>query len=156
MLAAARLSRLRYWNGLWFWLLHAPVATDTVCCGIFQCSSLAATQVISDSCPCAYPGIIRTSRYRGSSPIVFTLRNQDKEAGVSLIKLARKMDTGDILTQAAVDIGNKKYYYRDLEALLAEVAAEESVKVLQDFRQYEVMCIYKWRDCRRFMTRISS
>jgi methionyl-tRNA formyltransferase len=79
------------------------------------------------------------NRYRGSSPIIFTLRNQDKETGVSLIKLAKKMDTGDILTQAVVDIEDKKYYYRDVECLLADVAIEESVKVLQDFRHYEVV-----------------
>ena len=44
-------------------------------------------------------------RYRGASPIQFTLLNGDEIGGVSIIYVDREMDAGDILAQQEVPVG---------------------------------------------------
>ena len=70
---------------------------------------------------------------------MYTIKNQDKEAGVSLIKLAKEMDTGDIISQTSVDLCDKKYYYHELETLLAGKAVDECEKVLNNFAHFMVI-----------------
>jgi len=43
-------------------------------------------------------------RYRGSGPIQWALLNGDKETGVSIIEVARKLDAGDIFCQVRMPI----------------------------------------------------
>lgn len=43
-------------------------------------------------------------KYRGASPIVCAILNQEKQTGVSVQKIALKADTGDILQQKVVEI----------------------------------------------------
>ncbi len=45
-------------------------------------------------------------KYRGSAPIQWAIANGDRETGVSIIYLAKKMDAGDILRQAVHPIGD--------------------------------------------------
>ncbi|MHC4692911.1 MAG: methionyl-tRNA formyltransferase [Planctomycetota bacterium] len=44
-------------------------------------------------------------KYRGAAPINWAIIEGEKQTGVSIIALAEKMDAGDILSQAATDIG---------------------------------------------------
>jgi methionyl-tRNA formyltransferase len=44
-------------------------------------------------------------KYRGAAPINWAIINGEKQAGVSIITLAEKMDAGDILAQSKTDIG---------------------------------------------------
>ena len=43
-------------------------------------------------------------KYRGASPVQWTLLNGDQETGITIFELNEKMDEGDILTQKKVDI----------------------------------------------------
>jgi len=43
-------------------------------------------------------------KYRGASPIAFSLLNGDKKTGVSIIRLTNKMDAGPILLQKEIEI----------------------------------------------------
>ena len=61
------------------------------------------------------------------------------ETGISLIQLAKQMDCGNILSQTTLNLKNKKYFYHELESLLANLAADESRKVLQNFSYYSVL-----------------
>ncbi|MEE8823895.1 methionyl-tRNA formyltransferase [Lentilactobacillus sunkii] len=43
-------------------------------------------------------------KYRGGAPVQYSIMNGDKETGISLIYMVKKMDAGDILAQKAVKI----------------------------------------------------
>ncbi len=43
-------------------------------------------------------------KYRGASPVQWTLLNGDQETGITIFELNEKMDEGDILTQKKIDI----------------------------------------------------
>lgn len=43
-------------------------------------------------------------KYRGGAPIHYALWNGDKETGISIIYMTKKMDAGDILSQRAIEI----------------------------------------------------
>lgn len=43
-------------------------------------------------------------KYRGGAPIHYALWNGDKETGISIIYMTKKMDAGDILSQRAIQI----------------------------------------------------
>jgi len=43
-------------------------------------------------------------RHRGSAPIQWTIIKGDQEAGVTIMKIAEEMDTGDILLSESVDV----------------------------------------------------
>lgn len=43
-------------------------------------------------------------QYRGGAPIQYSILNGDKETGITIMYMAKKMDAGDIITQAAIPI----------------------------------------------------
>jgi methionyl-tRNA formyltransferase len=45
-------------------------------------------------------------RYRGAAPVNWAIINGEKETGVSIIRLAEKIDSGDIIAQAKTEIGD--------------------------------------------------
>ena len=45
-------------------------------------------------------------KYRGGAPIQYAIMNGDQETGVSIIYMVKKMDAGDIITQASMPITN--------------------------------------------------
>lgn len=47
-------------------------------------------------------------KYRGASPIAWSVLNGDKETGVTIMQMAEGMDTGDILYQKAIEIDKKE------------------------------------------------
>ncbi len=62
-------------------------------------------------------------KYRGGSPLVWTMINGEKEAGLSLFSFTRGMDEGDIWAQAAVPI-EREDYISDVLCKLEEKAVE--------------------------------
>lgn len=44
-------------------------------------------------------------KYRGSSPIQWTVVNGEKESGITIMRTAYKMDSGDIILQVKTDVG---------------------------------------------------
>jgi len=45
-------------------------------------------------------------KYRGGAPVHYSIMNGDKETGVTIMRMIKKMDAGDILTQEAIPISN--------------------------------------------------
>ncbi|MBM6869571.1 methionyl-tRNA formyltransferase [Pseudoflavonifractor phocaeensis] len=68
-------------------------------------------------------------KYRGSAPINWAILNGDKETGVTIMHMAHDLDAGDIIAQAATEIGPDE----DAESLydrLAVLGAELLGRVL--------------------------
>ena len=63
-------------------------------------------------------------KYRGTTPIETTLLNGDDETGVSIMRLAKEMDAGNVLAQASVKITTettKQSLYEELSTLGAKL-----------------------------------
>ena len=43
-------------------------------------------------------------KYRGGAPIQYSVLNGDKETGVTIMEMVKKMDAGDIFAQKALPI----------------------------------------------------
>jgi len=80
--------------------------------------------------PRLYPLNIHASllpKYRGSSPINWAVINGDKETGISIIRIDRFMDSGDILLRRKIRIAeddNSETLRAKLEALAARTIIE--------------------------------
>jgi len=71
-------------------------------------------------------------RYRGASPIHSALLNGDKETGITLIKMDRTMDTGNIIQKSALPIGINDTFL-ELHDRLAVLSAALCIQFLADF-----------------------
>ena len=71
-------------------------------------------------------------KYRGASPVESAILNGDKETGISIQKMEYKMDTGPIIAQEKVEIGNEEKA-GDLRKRLIKIGGELLVKILPDF-----------------------
>ena len=68
-------------------------------------------------------------RWRGASPIEYTLLNGDKEAGITIFKLIEKMDAGPIIFQDSIAIDNK-INKDDLTTKLNNIGKKSLIKIL--------------------------
>jgi len=68
-------------------------------------------------------------RYRGAAPIPNTILNGDTHGGVSIIRVAPRMDSGDILGQLRVAVGERETA-GELAQRLSEAAAGLTLAVL--------------------------
>jgi methionyl-tRNA formyltransferase len=70
-------------------------------------------------------------KYRGASPVESAILNGDRETGVTIQKMAYKMDSGPILAQEKVMIDNTEKA-PELRARLIQIGAELLIKILPD------------------------
>ncbi|HEX7586556.1 MAG TPA: methionyl-tRNA formyltransferase [Patescibacteria group bacterium] len=68
-------------------------------------------------------------RYRGPSPIQNVLLNGEKETGITIILMDEKIDTGEIISQKAVEIG-KDENASELSEKLSKIAAQLLLETL--------------------------
>lgn len=73
-------------------------------------------------------------KYRGASPIQFALMNGDKETGVTLMKVDKEMDHGDIISTAVCNITNDDIEPK-LREKLAKIGAELLIKELKFIKE---------------------
>ncbi len=73
-------------------------------------------------------------RYRGAAPIQWAIANGEKETGITVQRMALKMDSGPILTQRKVDIGpdDRASEVFDRLAHLGGPALEEALELLAE------------------------
>lgn len=69
-------------------------------------------------------------RYRGAAPINHAIMNGDKETGVTTFFLQHEIDTGDVICQERLDIGDKESA-GELHDRLMKLGAEVTLKTLQ-------------------------
>jgi methionyl-tRNA formyltransferase len=72
-------------------------------------------------------------KYRGASPVQFTVLNGDKETGVTLILMTEKIDQGPIVAQLKIKIEEQKIFCQDLERKLADLGADLLIKTIPDW-----------------------
>lgn len=71
-------------------------------------------------------------KFRGAAPINYAIINGEKETGVTTFFLNKTVDTGEIIAQRKVEIGNKDFgeLYNELKFLGAELVLE-TVKMIE-------------------------
>ncbi len=72
-------------------------------------------------------------KYRGASPIQTAILNGDKETGVSLMKMAKKMDAGAVYSQFKTAIKNENT--QELSGLLSQLTAKETPNAIHAIGQ---------------------
>lgn len=75
--------------------------------------------------------------YRGAAPIQRCIINGEKETGITIMHMAKKMDAGDIISMEKVMIG-PEMTYGELEAELCRVGSALLLKTIHDFEKGEV------------------
>jgi methionyl-tRNA formyltransferase len=69
-------------------------------------------------------------KYRGASPIQYSILNGDKEAGVTIIKMSLKVDAGPILAQEKFILDRPDYTAPELAEILSGIGADLLIKVI--------------------------
>jgi methionyl-tRNA formyltransferase len=69
-------------------------------------------------------------RWRGPSPIQYTILNGDKRAGVTIILMDEKMDHGDIVANSKFKIRNSKITYGELLKDLANLGVKLLIETI--------------------------
>lgn len=76
-------------------------------------------------------------KYRGSSPIESAILNGDEKTGVSLMKLSKEMDAGDVYSQEEIEL-SKTETASDLYKTCGEIGAEMLVQDLPKIISSEI------------------
>jgi methionyl-tRNA formyltransferase len=79
-------------------------------------------------------------KYRGASPIQTAILNGDQETGVTIIKMDKGVDTGDIISQEKIKISHNDTA-QTLHNKLAKLGAELLVKTLPDYIRGKIKLI---------------
>ena len=69
-------------------------------------------------------------RWRGPSPIQYTILNGDTETGVTIMKMDEKMDHGPIVSSIKYQVSSIKIIYRELHDELAKAGAKLLIETL--------------------------
>ncbi len=68
-------------------------------------------------------------KWRGAAPIQRSIMNQDKETGISLMKITPKLDAGPVMMKSKINI-TKKTNFEELSEILSNLGAEMTLKAL--------------------------
>jgi methionyl-tRNA formyltransferase len=77
-------------------------------------------------------------KYRGPSPIQYTILNGDKETGVTIIKMTEEVDAGDIVASARHEVGSMKITSEELEKELANLGAKLLIETIPKWLKREI------------------
>ncbi|KAI8822949.1 formyl transferase [Fimicolochytrium jonesii] len=76
-------------------------------------------------------------KYRGAAPLQYTILNDDRESGVSIIELdEKKFDVGRIVKQSRIDVPPNTFLM-DLHDRLGNLGAEDLLTVVEDLETYK-------------------
>jgi len=87
------------------------------------------------SCLNVHPSLL--PRWRGPSPIQFSILEDDDKTGISIIKMTEKVDAGPILAQKEIKIGGKETY-NTLHNKLAGLGAELLIETISKWIKGEI------------------
>lgn len=73
-------------------------------------------------------------KYRGASPVNQAILNGDSETGVSIMRIVKKLDAGDVFYSKGVEVAQKNAV--ELMSELAILGAEMIVTVLADYEKF--------------------
>lgn len=97
-------------------------------------------------------------KYRGGAPIQYAIMNGDRKTGISLMKMEKSMDTGDVLFSSVVNIDsedNLETLTKKLQASAANLVSENILRLFnKDFTskaQKDNLATFAWnikqKDC---------
>ena len=75
-------------------------------------------------------------KYRGANPIQRAIINGEKETGITIMKMDKGMDTGDMLLKGKIDI-DQQITYGELEEKLSVMGAELIIEYLENMEKYQ-------------------
>ena len=75
-------------------------------------------------------------KYRGASPIQTTILNGDEETGVTIMKVAQAVDSGDIIIQKRIELNGE--YYKELEEKLGILGGEMICEVINNYEKGKI------------------
>jgi len=78
------------------------------------------------------------SRWRGSSPIQFTILNNERETGVTIILMDEKVDHGPIIANEKLKMKNEKLTYEELLRELANLGAVLLIETIPKWLNGEI------------------
>lgn len=73
-------------------------------------------------------------KYRGAAPIQHSIIAGEKETGVTIMQMAKKMDAGDIITTASVPISHEMTY-GELTKALCDVSKAPLLEVIKSYSE---------------------
>lgn len=73
-------------------------------------------------------------KYRGASPVVQALLNGDELVGTTIMKIAQRLDSGDILSQQSIQLKGSENTL-DVSQSLAELSATMTLQVLTEIER---------------------
>lgn len=73
-------------------------------------------------------------KYRGAAPIQAAIIHGEKESGITIIHMVKKMDAGNMIVQNKVAIG-PEMTYGELENALIKLGSENLVHVIKEFER---------------------
>ncbi len=76
-------------------------------------------------------------KWRGAAPIQRSILAGDNETGITIMRMNRELDSGNILSQAKIKI-TQKTNFSDLENSLSIIGANELMKVLKNFSENKI------------------
>ncbi len=76
-------------------------------------------------------------KYRGAAPIQWAILNGEKETGITIMKMDAGMDTGPILLQKAIPIGDEETF-GELYERMAHLGAELLLKAITGLKNGEI------------------
>ncbi|MGE3279005.1 MAG: methionyl-tRNA formyltransferase [Candidatus Altimarinota bacterium] len=71
-------------------------------------------------------------QYRGATPMQSALLNGDQKTGVSIIRMVKEMDAGELFAQHELDI-NPEWKYPELEQACSQLGAELMTEVISKY-----------------------
>ncbi len=92
-------------------------------------------------------------KYRGASPVESAILNGDKETGITIQKMEYKMDTGPIIAQEKIEIGNEEKV-GELKTRLIKIGGDLLVKILPDFIENKITPIPQEEDSATYCKKI--
>lgn len=78
-------------------------------------------------------------KYRGSSPLQEQILNNEKEVGVTIIKLDEKMDHGPIVAQETLNIENWPVKFEELETITARAGTKLFAENLSSYLEGKII-----------------
>lgn len=76
-------------------------------------------------------------KYRGASPIIYAIKNGEKETGVSIMKVEKKkFDIGKVFANQKISIGENEMM-PELHEKLSDIGANLLVDVVKNLKKYQ-------------------
>ena len=92
-------------------------------------------------------------KYRGATPIQSSILNGDKITGVTIMKVAKEVDSGDIILQK--DFETNGEYYSELEKKLASLGGDMVCEVVKQIENNTIRFTPQNHDKATFVTKLS-